>query len=414
MVAVRRGLAAVLVSGVVLVGLLAQATAYLAGFTTPGPDRVGADQGLSHARHGPHPVGVRRLVHDRAAPTLTVWYPATEGSADGPGTDQSYALTFLGTGTTTAVATSRGRAALAAVANTGQGPYPLVVLSSGFGITAGSYAWLAEHLASYGMVVVAPEHEESLDPRTLWQAALDRPDVVDRTRTEVAVMARPGGELAGLVDPDAVAVVGHSYGGYTALAAGGALIDAEEFGADCGGIRADDPVTFLCDALLPHLDALAAGTRGTVGPHEASGAAAVDAVVSLAGDAAMFGTAGLAELDAPLLVVGGTADHDSPFDWSSRLAYDSVSSPRKAEVALDGAGHFVFTGDCQSVRRLLTVVPTGFCSDAGWDRERARAVTRHFVAAFLVAELAGESTSSAALSPDLPVVDDVGYRAVGY
>ena len=91
-----------------------------------------------------------------------------------------------------------------------------------------------------------------------------------------------------------------------------------------------------------------------------------------------------------------------------------MSSPRKAEVALDGAGHFVFTGGCHSVRRLLTVVPTGFCSDPGWDRERARAVTRHYVAAFLVAELVGEPTSSAALSPDLPVVDDVRYRAVGY
>ena len=128
----------------------------------------------------------------------------------------------------------------------------------------------------------------------------------------------------------------------------------------------------------------------------------------------MFGTAGLAELDAPLLVVGGTADHDSPFDWSSRLAYDSVSSPRKAEVALEGAGHFVFTGACQSMRRLFTVVPAGFCSDPGWDRERARAVTRHYVAAFLLAELAGESTSAAALSTAVAPVEEVGYRAAGY
>lgn len=72
------------------------------------------------------------------------------------------------------------------------------------------------------------------------------------------------------------------------------------------------------------------------------------------------------ERSLALLIVGGTADHASPFDWSSRPAYDSVSSPRKAEVALDCAEHFVFTGACQSVRRLLTVVATGFCKRGSW------------------------------------------------
>jgi predicted dienelactone hydrolase len=414
MVAVRRGLGAALVAGVVLVGLLVNATAYLAGFTAPAPGAPRVDHGLSHARPGPHAVGVRRPAPGGSAPALTVWYPAAEVPPGGRRLTHSYALTFLGAGSTTALATSAGRAHLGAAPDPA-GPYPLVVLSSGFAITAGSYAWLAEHLASYGMVVVAPEHEESLDPRNLWQATLDRPDVVGRTRAAVAAMARPGGDLAGLVDEGTTAVVGHSYGGYTALAAGGARIDPGAFEAACRGARVvDDPVTFLCDALLPHLEAVAAGTLRPGGSGEASGPAAVDAVVSLEGDAAMFGTAGLAEIDAPLLVVGGTADHDSPFDWSSRLAYDSVSSPRKAEVALDGAGHFVFTGACQSVRRLLTVVPTGFCSDPGWDRERARAVTRHYVAAFLVAELAGEPTAAAALSTTASPVEDVRYRAAGY
>jgi predicted dienelactone hydrolase len=412
MVAVRRGIGAALVGVVVLVGLLVNATAYLAGFTTPAPRAAPrADHGLSHARPGPHPVGLRRTAPDGSAPALTVWYPAAEVPPGGRRLTHSYALTFLDAGTT-ALATSSGLAHLGAAPDTA-GPYPLVVLSSGFAITAGSYAWLAEHLASYGMVVVAPEHEEALDPRNLWQATLNRPEVVERTRAEVAAMTRPGGDLAGLVDPDATAVVGHSYGGYAALAAGGARIDAEAFETTCARAL-DDPVAFLCDALVPHLEAVAAGTRGPVGSGDASGAGAVDAVVSLAGDAAMFGAAGLAKIDAPLLVVGGTADHDSPFGWSSRLAYDSVSSTRKAEVALVGAGHFVFTGPCQSVRRLLTVVPNGFCFDPGWDRERARAVTQHYVAVFLLAELAGEPTSAAALSTTAAPVEDVRYRAAGY
>ena len=84
------------------------------------------------------------------------------------------------------------------------------------------------------------------------------------------------------------------------------------------------------------------------------------------------------------------------------------------QVALDDAGHFVFTGPCQNARRLLTVLPTGFCSDPGWDRQHASAVTRHYVAAFLLAELAGEPASAAALSTNADPVENVQYRAAGY
>ena len=128
----------------------------------------------------------------------------------------------------------------------------------------------------------------------------------------------------------------------------------------------------------------------------------VDAVVSLAGDAAMFGEPGLASLTAPLLVIGGTADHDSPYDWSTRLAYDGAASDRKVEVALDGAEHFVFSGRCDSVRRIMALVPMGFCDDPAWNRTQARAVIKHYVTAFLRAELADEPDAEAALLPAAP------------
>lgn len=55
-------------------------------------------------------------------------------------------------------------------------PYPLIVLSPGFAMGAEAYGWLAEHLASYGFVVTAPEHQEHMDPADqLWQAAVARP-----------------------------------------------------------------------------------------------------------------------------------------------------------------------------------------------------------------------------------------------
>ena len=55
------------------------------------------------------------------------------------------------------------------------GPRPRVLLSLGFAIGSGAYAWLAEHLASHGFVVIALEHREALDPDGLWRATVDRP-----------------------------------------------------------------------------------------------------------------------------------------------------------------------------------------------------------------------------------------------
>ena len=407
---IRRTLVGLLAALVVVVGLVSQAGAYLLGFTSPDEGaglaaEAATAEGLSHAAPGPHAVGVRRF--EEAPATTTAWYPAVHNAEEGAPTTYSYGLTVASGGTSTAVASYEGVGRPTAAPAVARGPFPLVVLSSGFAITPGSYAWLAEHLASHGfVVVVAPEHEETLDPRNLWRSTIDRPALVAQTRAWVEAAAGPGGELAGLVDPDTVAVLGHSYGGYTALAAGGARIDANAFAEGCDAADADDPIGFLCDALLPHLDQIEGG--------EAKPPEPVDAVVSLAGDAAMFGERGLAHITAPTMVIGGTADDDSPYEWTTSMAYDHVSSERKVEVALEGAEHFVFAGECDSRRRLLTLIDGGFCSDPTWERARAHAVIVHHVTAFLLAELGGDPMAGDELAPGQPRLYRVTRRALGY
>ncbi|WP_432477039.1 alpha/beta hydrolase family protein [Nocardioides sp. GXQ0305] len=406
----RSALCLGLLVGVVVVGLLAQAGAYLVDFTTRSGAAGPTSAGLSHAAPGELPVGVARIGLDEAPLAMTVWYPASSSASQEPAMTYSYALTVLGPGTSTALATYPGVARLGAVPDPSGGPYPLVVLSAGFAITSDSYAWLAEHLASHGLVVVAPRHDETLDPRGLWRAAMDRVDVVGETRAYAESAARPGGHLAGLVDPGTIAVLGHSYGGYTALAAGGARPDAAAFTAGCAAAREDDdPIVFLCDALEPRFDEIVDSSSWSPAPDTEP----VDAVVSLAGDAAMFGEPGLASLTAPLLVIGGTADADSPYRWSTRLAYEGAASSRKVEVALEGAEHFVFSGRCDRVRRIAALLPTGFCTDPEWDRRQAQAVIKHYVTAFLLAELTGAGQAEAVLSSGSPD-PRVSRRATGY
>ena len=112
---------------------------------------------------------------------------------------------------------------------------PIIVFSHGLGGTREGYAYLATYWASYGYVCVNPEHagsnEEIYMNGDAWNTtvkaindpanAINRPKdvsfVIDRLEAE----NRPGGKLAGKLDLSRLAVAGHSFGAYTALAIAG-------------------------------------------------------------------------------------------------------------------------------------------------------------------------------------------------
>jgi hypothetical protein len=113
------------------------------------------------------------------------------------------------------------------------------------------------------------------------------------------------------------------------------------------------------------------------------------------------------------MAIGGTSDTDTPYTWGTQPTYEFASSPRKAKVSLDGAGHMIFTGPCDQMRRIVKIVPGGFCSDRGWDRHRAHALIRHFTTAFLLAELTDDAAAAAALAPTESNFPDLSYEAEG-
>jgi predicted dienelactone hydrolase len=413
-----RILLALLLAVVLLLGLLGWVGA-LTLTMVPGEEAVTPTHLFEDAPFGapgPHAAGVRTVEIDAAEPTeTTMWYPASTEGIRASSTTYAYVVDLLGP---MALASFDGEALRDAPFDRSDQPYPLVVLSPGFAIGATSYAWLAEHLASYGFVVVAARHDEQLDPSGLWRATIERPQDVRTVVSWVGEQTGIGGELEGVVDPGASAVIGHSYGGYTALAAGGGRLDTSRLEPTCAAAAAaDDPITFLCDALQPHLDDMArlAGLDSIpAGLWPDQSVAGVDAVVSMAGDALMFDRTGLTELDVPVMAIGGTGDSDSPYEWGTGLAYEHAAAPRKAAVGLLDAEHFIFTGPCEQVRLFLKVFGGGFCSDGGWDRGRAHVLIGQFVTAFLLAELQQDATAAAALAPERVDQSDLRYEAEGH
>jgi hypothetical protein len=62
----------------------------------------------------------------------------------------------------------------------------------------------------------------------------------------------------------------------------------------------------------------------------------------------------------------------------------------------------------------MRFVSNEFCSDPGWDRNYAHNLVKHFVTAFLLAELKQDAGAAAMLAPDAVEFPDVTYEAQGY
>jgi predicted dienelactone hydrolase len=374
---------------------------------------------LKYAALGRHAVGYREFTTTGAQQqplTLRAWYPAHR-----PAGNKRPTITYTGPIKfdekvlpgkeikSLGNAKSNGRPERTAT------PYPLVVFSHGFAMSPISYSTLVEHYASHGYIVLAPEHHEAFEESLggFWKALVDRPVDISRTIDYAQQLTKPGAALAGMIDMNKIAVVGHSYGGYTALAAGGARFDFSAYKSRCAALKADDPLDFFCGPVLPKEADMA--TRAGLpsvpsGLWPSLGDSRVKAVISMAGDAYPFDQRGLAEIKVPIMAMGGTIDESTPYTWGAKLTYDHVASKNKTLITFTGAGHNFFFDPCNKlpwVQSFLYREP--FCTDAVWGTRRPLDIVTHYTTAFLRDTLNADPKARATLTGKQPRLDNVEY-----
>ncbi len=296
----------------------------------PGSGGDAASGEPAYENAGPYVPGVTTL--DMAGRKVEVWYPADKGAEAGHTKDVFRISTLLPDSLKSVIPDAidpryETDAYRDITASTG-GPFPVVLFSHGYAAYPTLYAFLLTHLASWGFVVVAPDHVERglLAAVTQCAKVADDASVLLAAR-DLAVQKSndPASVLKGTIDPTKVATVGHSAGAAAAVR------------------TAKDPsvATFVA------LDGGGSGTSttGTTPTTDANGCIQ-QPTTTAAPDSSTTTTAfdGTSLPDKPGMLITGGNDQVIPL---ARLQpfYDAMSAPKRL-VVIEGAGHNSVTDIC--------------------------------------------------------------------
>jgi predicted dienelactone hydrolase len=176
----------------------------------------------TYVESGPHPVGVTTLELE-AGNKVEIWYPAVEGTTGKESYDVREfvpeAIRALLTADVPAVYEyEAGRDAAMA-----DGTYPLVLFSHGYSGIRLQSTFLTAHLASWGMVVVSPDHWSRDLYHVLSAPVGDRQSSIGELLASLDLISAQnttaGSIFEGRIDDSRVIAVGHSAGGGTVVGA---------------------------------------------------------------------------------------------------------------------------------------------------------------------------------------------------
>ncbi len=202
---------------------------------------------------------------------------------------------------------------------TGAPPAGIVVISHGLAGDRKGFVTVARHLASHGYAIAALEHPGSNTARlydlfrgTATEIAdptefSDRPRDVSYLLDELTRMNEPGGTLANRLDPSRIGIIGHSFGGYTALAVSGAQLDYANLQTNC------DSDAFIYNGANPSMALQCTALLDTPQFSENLRDERVQAVIALNPvTSSLFGPKGFAKIAIPSLIVSGSDDPLAP------------------------------------------------------------------------------------------------------
>ncbi|MBW4473041.1 MAG: alpha/beta hydrolase [Stenomitos rutilans HA7619-LM2] len=265
---------------------------------------------------------------------------------------------------------------------------PLIVLLHGAASDRNTFAYLAIHLASHGFAVAVPESpgNSAQRYRQFLAGRATEPDVAElvnqpldvkrlldalehRSRTDTALQA---------LNLQQVGVMGHSQGGYAALALAGAPLNVAQLQQDCQSERSFNLALLVqCQALtLPP-------TAESLQDSRIKAVLAVNPITS-----SLLGRVSLSQIQVPTMLVAGSDDAVTPAVLEQIRPFTWLTTPNRYLVLITHGTHFSVLGGAPDDSGVLKI-PSSL---AGSDPSIARGYLSALSLAFFETHVAQQTT----------------------
>jgi predicted dienelactone hydrolase len=248
-------------------------------------------------------------------------------------------------------------------------PGPMVVMSHGFGADRRFLRYLAQHLASHGITVVAIEHPGSnvswlvndnplaegetpleqmgAEATSLLPAAefVDRPKDVSVVLDRLQQLNQVSTTFKGKLNTEQVTMIGHSLGGYTALTLAGAPLSLNHLREFC---KDPNPVA-LSPADLLQCNAADLKTQ----PDNLRDRRIAQTIILNPIIGRLFDANSLAQVQIPTLMLASTNDAITPAVSQQFIPFTQLQAPQKYLLTAIGATH-LSVGDPDNLNRAIT------------------------------------------------------------
>ncbi len=231
-------------------------------------------------------------------------------------------------------------------------PAPVIVIAPGLGSNLTTFAYLAEHLASYGFGVIIVDFPSS-DTRRIRQFLaglntapkpsewVEQPKDVTYLLNELERKSQSEPAWQGQLNLKQVGVLGQSLGGYTVLALGGAQVKWQALKQSCAKVDRADEFSFNLSLLWQCADAQSFNPSPDLHDKRVSAVLAVNPLSN-----PVFGQQGMSQMQVPVMLVSGSADYLTPPVPEQILPFTWLTNPDKYLVLVKNSTHFSFvSGD---------------------------------------------------------------------
>jgi len=230
-------------------------------------------------------------------------------------------------------------------------PVPLIVISHGIASDHTTFAYLARHLVSNGFAVAVLEHPDtSSEAFRRFLAGLegspDAADIVDRPLdityllNDLQRRSQTDPAWRNQINLQQVGVIGQSFGGYTALAAAGATIDATQLDTDLRDRCKTQTLDFNLSMLLQCRGIELPLKTYNLRDDRIKAVIAVNPIGSV-----LFGKQGIAQINVPTMIIAGTDDYFAPPVPEQLFPFSWLKTADRYLLIMDQGTHFSFLGD---------------------------------------------------------------------